>query len=77
MEKVSAYKLSDGSLVEDREEATKLQATINFEKSVKNFADKYGSYFNEKNMIENVIIDNAAELYLILQKYNDECNLNS
>ena len=67
MEEIKAYRLSNGEVVSDKEEATKRQRAINFEEAVCRFAEKHG-YFEGKGQIRDAILQNADELLDILNK---------
>jgi len=67
MEEIKAYRLSNGEIVNDKEEAAKRQRAINFEESVYRFAEKYGCY-EGKDQIRDAILENADELLSILNK---------
>lgn len=66
MKEIKAYKLSNGQIVENREEAVKLERKIIFEKAVRKFANKYGSYGEYADAIGEALIDNAEELVEVL-----------
>lgn len=61
-EKVEAYKLSNGQIVENHEDAIRLQREIDFEKAVWEFANEHGCYSDGVNLIGRTLLDNADEL---------------
>lgn len=67
MEKITAYKLTDGTIVENEAEATQKQNRIDFEAKAWEFACKWGIYQDNKNAIFAAITENAAELKKILE----------
>lgn len=68
MEEIKSYRLSNGEIIINKEEATKKQIEINFKESVYRFAEKYGCYYEGKRQIIKVILENADELLYILNK---------
>jgi adenylate kinase len=67
MKEIKAYKLTNGEIVSNEEEANKRQKAINFEESVYRFAEKHG-YYEGKDQIRDAILENADELLDILNK---------
>jgi hypothetical protein len=61
MEEIKGFKLSDGRIIENKEEAIKLQKEIDFKKAVWDFAQKEGNY-EGRDVIYDAIIDNVDEL---------------
>ena len=61
MEEIKGFKLSDGRIIENKEEAIKLQKEIDFKKAVWDFAQREG-VCEGKDAIYDAIIDNADEL---------------
>ena len=61
MEEIKGFKLSDGRIIENKEEAIKLQKEIDFKKAVWDFAQREG-VCEGKDTIYDAIIDNADEL---------------
>ena len=61
MEEIKGFKLSDGRIIENKEEAIKLQKEIDFKKAVWEFAQREG-VCEGKDAIYDAIIDNADEL---------------
>ena len=66
MKEIKAYRLSNGEIVSNKEEAARKQRIINFEESVYRFAEKHG-YYEGKNQIRDAILENADELLEILK----------
>ena len=60
MEKISVYKLSDGTLVENREEAENKQSMITFKKKLDSMT--YDMYIDEASNIVNFVTENAETL---------------
>ena len=67
MKEIKAYKLSNGVIVGNKEEAVKRQKEIDVEQSVYDFAEKHGCY-ECKDQIRDAILENADELLAILKK---------
>ena len=67
MQEIKSYRLSNGEIVGNKEEAAKKQREISFEESVYRFAEKYGCY-EGKDQIRDAILENADELLQILNK---------
>ena len=67
MKKITAYKLTDGTIMEDEKYAAKVQNRLDFEVKAWEFACKHGSYEDGKQQIFDAITDNAAELKKILE----------
>jgi hypothetical protein len=67
MKEIKVYKLSNGEIISNKEEATKRQRAINFEASVCRFAKKHG-YYQGIGQIRDAILENADELLDILNK---------
>ena len=61
MEEIKGFKLSNGKIIENKEEAIKLQKEIDFEKAIWNFAQREGAY-EGRDAIYDAIIDNVDEL---------------
>lgn len=61
MEKFIGFKLSDGRIIENEEEAIKLQKEIDFKKAIWNLSQREGSY-ETKDAIYEAITDNIDEL---------------
>ena len=64
MEEVKGFKLTDGRIIENKDEAIKLQKEIDFKKAVWDFAQREGVY-EAKDTIYDAIIDNVEELHKI------------
>ena len=64
MKEIKAFKLTDGRIIEDQDEALKLQKEIDFQKEVWEFAQREGSY-ESKDDIFNAIVNNVDELRTI------------
>lgn len=59
IKEITGYKLSNGQILEDREEAEKLQSKIDFKKVIEDLVD-FEDFFNDQgDLIKNFIIDNA------------------
>lgn len=67
MKKITAYKLTDDTIIEDEAEATKKQNRLDFEAKAWEFACKYGIYQEGKNNIFAAITENAEELKKVLE----------
>ena len=67
MEKISVYKLSDGTLVENREEAEKLQSMITFKKKLDHLLDVSVCYGSDK-IIFDFVTDNTEALKEMLNE---------
>ena len=68
MQEIKAYKLSNGAIVESKEDAIKIQGRIDFEESVWDFADTH-VYGGAEDQIRNVILEHTDELFNILKTY--------
>ncbi len=68
MEEITAYKLTNGIIVENYEEANLLQSRIDFEKSIIEMVDKSISYCDYQDELISFILSNATELKTILNK---------
>lgn len=66
MEEITAYKLSNGDIVESHAEAEVIERRFLFERRVKEFAEKVGAY-EGKAAIREAILGNANELAEILE----------
>lgn len=66
METITAYKTTNGKIVEDKNEALKIEKALEFENKVRLFADEHGSY-EGKEIIYETIMDNVAELKELLK----------
>jgi len=71
MEEIKGFKLSDGRIIENREEAIKLQKELDFKKAIWALAEREGSYYEGKNAIYNAIVDNVKELREIFDIFMD------
>ena len=67
--KVSGYQLSDGRVIENKEEAEKLQAEINFKEALKEFTERYVSdeTYNGIEDFQNIVIQHANKIEEILK----------
>lgn len=71
MEEITGYKLSDGRIIENKEEAIKLQKELDFKKEIYDFIFKTSDCCNtDAQIIYNFVLDNEVELREILNKYN-------
>ena len=61
MKEIVGFKLTDGRIVEDKDEAIKLQKEIDFKCAIYDFAEKEGIY-DGKEVIYNAIVNNIEEL---------------
>lgn len=61
MEEIKGFKLSDGRIIENKDEAIKLQKEIDFKKAIWDFAQREGVY-KTRDAIYNAIINNVDEL---------------
>lgn len=68
MKEIRAYRLTDGTIVEDKKIAIEKQEQLTFEKEITKFADAYGTY-DGVMQIRNAIIENPMDLYNILHAY--------
>ena len=64
MKEIKAFKLTDGRIIEDKDEALKLQKEIDFQKEVWWFAQREGSYESKDNIFF-AIVNNVDELRTI------------
>lgn len=65
MKKITAFRLSDNIIVENEEEAIRLQKEIDLKKAIWDFAQRVGSY-EDRDFIYDLIFENADELRKIL-----------
>lgn len=66
MEKIEAYRLSNGDIVESLVEAETIEQRLRFEEKVEQFAEKVGTYEGVE-AIKNAIYEHADELAEILE----------
>lgn len=66
MEKIIAYKLTNGSIIENEAEATTKQNRLDFEIKAWEFACKYGLYTEGRDALFAAITENADELKKVL-----------
>lgn len=66
MEEIKSYKLSDGRIIEDKNEAEKLEKELTFKSKLIEFVDREGSYTEICDAIYDVINDNREELRTML-----------
>lgn len=69
IKEIKAYKLTDGSIIEDKDKAIKLQNIINFEKAILDFSEREGNY-DTKDAIYYSIVNNKNELLAIFNLLN-------
>ena len=62
MEKITGYKLTDGRIIESKEEAEKLEKELTFKNRLVEFANREGSYTEICDAIYDAINDNRDEL---------------
>jgi len=62
MEKVSVYKLSNGELIEEREQAVKRQNRINFENGIENVINQEHFCTDEKDAVREFVYLHLSEL---------------
>lgn len=68
MKQVTAFKLSNGKIVENKAKAIKEQNEIDFVELVTNFAEANGCYGSVDD-IKNAILENRHVLKAILNKF--------
>ena len=68
MKSITAFKLSNGTIVENKAKAIKEQNEIDFVELVTNFAEANGCYESVDD-IKNAILDNRHVLKAILNKF--------
>lgn len=61
MKKMTGYKLTDGTFIENYDEAIKLQKEFDFKRKIREFCNEYACY-EFKEMLYEVLIDNENEL---------------
>lgn len=66
MKKIEAYKLSDGTMVENITEAERLKNELTFTKELNDFVDNACVYTNEKSIVFEAINNNRMVLKEIL-----------
>jgi len=66
MRKVTAFELTDGTIVKDEKTAIEQQNIIDLKQSVREFADEVG-YHEGRDLIYEAIIDNVEKLREILK----------
>ena len=62
MKKVKCYKLSNGQIVESEYEAIRLQREIDFEKAIWSIVNREVDYYDFREVVGSVLIENADEL---------------
>lgn len=62
MKTIKAYKLTDGRVIEDEDEAITLQREIDLRKALTKFADRVGSCNSDRDTIFFAILNNKDEL---------------
>jgi len=70
MKEITSFKLSDGRIIENKEEAINLQKEIDLKKAIYDFAQREGLYEENKEFIYSIITNNIDELSTIFSKYN-------
>jgi hypothetical protein len=65
MRKITAFKISDGRLIENEAEALAIEKKMQFEAALSQFFDKH-DYWGARETISELIIENAQELFEIL-----------
>lgn len=71
MEEITSYKLSDGRIIENKEEAIELQKELDFKKEIYDFTLKTTEYYKpDTQLICDFVVDNQVELREIFNKYN-------
>jgi 5-bromo-4-chloroindolyl phosphate hydrolysis protein len=66
MEEIKAYKLSNGQIIENLEEATRIEKEIIFKDTIWKFSQREGIY-ETKEAIYNAIVNNVEELIQIFK----------
>lgn len=68
MKQITAYKLTNGTIVENHEQAELIQSRINFEDSIIAMVDTDISYSDYQDEIKSFILGNATGLKTIFDK---------
>lgn len=71
MKKMTGYKLTDGTFIENYDEAIKLQKELDFKKKLRLFCDKNMPYEYSDYLYET-ICDNADELRDLLNDFSND-----
>lgn len=66
MEQITAYKLSNGQIVENAEEAERLEKEISFKSRLKEVILKEVAYEDNREIVERFILDNREDLTTLL-----------
>lgn len=69
MEQITAYKLSNGVIVESKAEAEFRQNGIDFEKSITDMVNNVVAYNKYQEAVISFITENAIELKKVFDKY--------
>lgn len=67
MEEIIAYKLSNGELIADKDEAIAREKYISFEKAISTLIGETEYYSDEKSILHNFIIEHREDLKDILK----------
>lgn len=68
MKKITAFKLSNGEIVTDENEAILREKELSFENDIKSFADNNVAYTAEQDSFIETVIENKDELMKIFMK---------
>lgn len=72
IEKIKAYKLSSGDIIEDKEEANKMEKKLIFDKDIGDFISNYLLGVVDPVDIKDVLSSQSEELILILEKLQNK-----
>jgi hypothetical protein len=67
METITAYRLSDGSIVEDKKEAIKIEKVLTFKHELYHLIEMTETYISASDLVE-FMDENAEKLFAILSK---------
>lgn len=66
MEKIEAYRLTNGDIVEGLEKAKTMQKELDLKESIRGFANEHCTYQEYNDAVYDAIYENAEEIYRIL-----------
>lgn len=69
MEKITAYKTSDGQMFEDENAAIAAEKMVILKKRLRSFANKVTTYSDQQDLLFNSIMENRSFLFEILDEY--------
>lgn len=65
MERILAFKLTDGTIIADENEAKEKQKSLDYKESVIKFCEEHG-YHDTKDFLYDILMDNVSDLKRIL-----------